>query len=319
MKYFDVFNGDADGICALHQLRMANPVNGELVTGLKRDILLLEKVNASHGDLVTVLDISLDKNRQDVIRLLGNGCSIDYFDHHFCGEIPDHPSLHATIDTSANICTSLLVNRKLKGKYLPWAVVGAFGDNLHDSAIEMAASLDYSTQKLNALRDLGTYLNYNGYGIEITDLLIHPAQLYEKLHTYIDPFEFIDCEDAYQGLKLGYEEDMAIAESQKPAVSEDKITVFILPDLPWTRRISGVFGNRLARDNSTRAHAILTQLDGGGYRVSVRAPLAKKDGADVLCRSFPTGGGRKAAAGINHLPEEQFSVFLDRFRAAYQY
>jgi len=38
MKYIDVFNGDADGICALHQLRLAEPVESTLVTGVKRDI-----------------------------------------------------------------------------------------------------------------------------------------------------------------------------------------------------------------------------------------------------------------------------------------
>src|SRR5678815_3472044 len=43
MRYFDVFNGDADGICALHQLRLADPLDSTLVTGLKRDIALLNR------------------------------------------------------------------------------------------------------------------------------------------------------------------------------------------------------------------------------------------------------------------------------------
>jgi len=46
MRYVDVFNGDADGLCALHQLRLAEPVDGELVTGLKREIDLLDRVHA---------------------------------------------------------------------------------------------------------------------------------------------------------------------------------------------------------------------------------------------------------------------------------
>ncbi|MDQ6977782.1 MAG: acetyltransferase, partial [Ghiorsea sp.] len=41
MKVIDVFNGDADGLCALHQLRLAVPVNSTLMTGVKRDINLL--------------------------------------------------------------------------------------------------------------------------------------------------------------------------------------------------------------------------------------------------------------------------------------
>ena len=44
MTHFDVFNGDADGLCALHQLRLAAPVDSVLVTGAKRDIALLQRV-----------------------------------------------------------------------------------------------------------------------------------------------------------------------------------------------------------------------------------------------------------------------------------
>ncbi len=62
-RIFDVFNGDADGICALHQLRLAEPVNSELITGPKRDISLLKRVQARAGDRITVLDIALSKNR----------------------------------------------------------------------------------------------------------------------------------------------------------------------------------------------------------------------------------------------------------------
>ena len=57
--FYDVFNGDADGICALHQLRLADPRASVLVTGAKREIALLERVDAHPGDSITVLDISL--------------------------------------------------------------------------------------------------------------------------------------------------------------------------------------------------------------------------------------------------------------------
>ncbi|MCE2831577.1 MAG: acetyltransferase, partial [Oxalobacteraceae bacterium] len=33
MAFFDVFNGDADGICALHQVRLHCPRDAVLVTG----------------------------------------------------------------------------------------------------------------------------------------------------------------------------------------------------------------------------------------------------------------------------------------------
>ena len=51
--------------------------------------------------------------------------------------------------------------------------------------------------------------------------------------------------------------------------------------------------------------------------VSVRAPLTDKRGADELCRQFSTGGGRQAAAGINHLAEDDYDRFLAAFAAAY--
>jgi hypothetical protein len=64
MTLFYAFNGDADGLCALQQLRLVDPRGATLVTGVKRDIQLLRRVNAATGDEVTVLDISLDANRE---------------------------------------------------------------------------------------------------------------------------------------------------------------------------------------------------------------------------------------------------------------
>ena len=61
--YYDLFNGDADGICALLQLRLAEPRDATLVTGVKRDINLMARIQPEAGDEVTVLDVSMDKNR----------------------------------------------------------------------------------------------------------------------------------------------------------------------------------------------------------------------------------------------------------------
>ena len=69
MINYDVFNGDADGICALVQLRLAEPKESQLITGVKRDINLLRRVQASAGDRITVLDISMAKNQADLQRL----------------------------------------------------------------------------------------------------------------------------------------------------------------------------------------------------------------------------------------------------------
>ena len=49
------------------------------------------------------------------------------------------------------------------------------------------------------------------------------------------------------------------------------------------------------------------------WSIWVRAPYHRKDGADELCRQFPSGGGRKAAAGINALAQDSVANFIDRF------
>ena len=72
-------------------------------------------------------------------------------------------------------------------------------------------------------------------------------------------------------------------------------------------------GNDLAKQFPERAHALLVDMGDGQHRVSVRAPYNRKDGADELCRQFPSGGGRKAAAGINALAQDSLAQFIDKF------
>ena len=317
MNYIDVFNGDADGLCALHQLRLANPVDSELVTGVKRDISLLKRVNAQAGDTITVLDISLDKNRDALLSALNAGAKVRYFDHHFAGEMPKHPNFEAHINTDANVCTSLLVNGYLKSAYLPWAVAAAFGDNLFDSARDAAQPLNLNEEQLSQLEHLGTLLNYNGYGVTLDDLYYHPKELYEKIKPFENPFGFIAQSPAYQVLSNGYADDMEKAEVSEAVFLDEKVAAFMMPDEAWSRRVSGVYGNALARIYKDRAHALVTVMDNGNYRVSVRAPLSNKTGADELCMSFPTGGGRKAAAGINDLPHDMLDDFIAAFKDKY--
>ncbi len=318
MTFYDVFNGDADGICALHQLRLDAPREAELVTGVKRDIALLGRVRARAGDEVTVLDVSLDKNRSALMRILESGARVVYFDHHFPGEVPEHPGLDATIDTAPETCTSLLVDASLGGRYRAWAVTGAFGDNLHAAAEKAAAPLGLNEAQLARLRVLGTLINYNGYGAQVADLHFAPDVLYRRIHAYEDPFRFIDEDPAYDALKRGYEEDLAHTERLEPVMEGPHYALYVLPAEPWARRVGGVFANQLARAHPDRAHALLTALPEGGYVVSVRAPLTRRTGADVLCREFPTGGGRQAAAGINRLPAEALDRFAERMAAVFE-
>jgi hypothetical protein len=310
---FDVFNGDADGLCALHQMRLVFPCESTLITGPKRDISLLKRVDASGGDDVLVLDIALSKNRDALDKLLEAGVQVRYFDHHQPGDIPAHPNFESHIDTDANVCTSLLVNRHLQGRQQAWAVTGAFGDNLADAARQAAAPLDLSAGQLAQLQSLGECLNYNGYGETLDDLFFDPADLYRQLRPFADPFAFLAESPAYQTLKTGYQDDMARAVTVNPMEARTTGRIFMLPAEKWARRISGVFGNQLAVESPAQAHAVLTAKAGGGYLVSVRAPLVARSGADDLCSQFDSGGGRRGAAGINHLPEAELGRFIALF------
>ena len=318
MTDFDVFNGDADGLCALTQLRNAQPREAELVTGVKRDINLLERVQAGSGSRVTVLDISLDKNREGLERILSAGADVFYCDHHFAGDIPENNNLQSFINTAPDVCTSLLVNNYLDGEFLEWAVVGTFGDNLKDSARRIAKPLALSEGSLQHLEDLGIYINYNGYGSNLEDLHFEPADLYRLISQYASPFDFMsDGQQHFQKLEQGYRQDMVSAEALAPEFEDAAVAVFMLPNEPWARRVSGVYSNDLANANPDRGHAVLTTKANGCYLVSVRAPLSNKTGADELCMQFPTGGGRKAAAGINDLPGGMLTEFIDTFAAFY--
>ena len=318
MAYIDIFNGDADGICALIQLRLAEPRESRLLTGVKRDIGLVGKAALGDGDVATILDISLDKNREALELALQKGARCLYVDHHFPGAIPRHEQLHTLIDTAADMCTSLLVNQHLQGAFVEWALVGAFGDNLHGSALSLAEPLGLSEQQLSALSRLGLYVNYNGYGASVADLHFAPDELFRLLSRHRSPFDFIAGDaPGFNRLEQGYKRDMAHVRDLTPELADAQTAVYVLPGEPWARRVSGVFSNDLANASPHRAHAVLTDKGDGTYLVSVRAPLEARSGADEICRQFPGGGGRKAAAGINELPATDLRRFIAVFREYY--
>lgn len=316
MTYYDIFNGDADGVCALHQLRLVEPRETVLVTGVKRDLRLVEKVDAQSGDELTVLDVSMQENAEALLKLLARGARCQYFDHHYPGDIPSHPNLHAVIDTSPDVCTSLLVDRHVGGRLRPWAVVAAFGDNLDETARIAAAPLQLPPERLERLAELGRLLNYNGYGEQIDDLVFPPATLYRLVSRHRDPFTFIAEESAFGTLRQSQADDLARAAALRPFAQSAGGAVYVLPDEAWSRRLSGTVANDLARAHRDRAHAVLVPRQ-GGYTVSVRAPRARPTGADALCRRFPTGGGRAAAAGINLLAESDLDRFVAEFHRAF--
>ncbi len=315
---YDIFNGDADGIIALLQLRLADPIDTKLITGVKRDIKLVETVDAQAGDELTVLDISMEKNMAALKQVLAQGAHVFYADHHKAGDIPQHGNLDAHIDLDANTCTALIIDELLQGRFHAWAITAAYGDNLIAKADELADRAGFSAEQKAQLKELGTLINYNGYGSKVDDLHFHPADLYQVLLQYYSPFDVIeDKSSPYYQLQSAYQQDMDAAQAVPAQHESDKLKLFELPDNAASRRISGVYGNWLANQNPDSAHAVLTENADGTYTVSLRAPLNNKQGAVVVCGQFPTGGGREAAAGINALSKDDVTAFIDAVETYY--
>ncbi len=313
-KYIDVCNGDADGLCAVLQWRLAAPQAAQLVTGLKRDIALLKQVSASVGDEVLVCDLSLRRNLPALMSLLERGVQVTYFDHHEAGDIPLHSRLESHIDLAAGTCTSLLMDRYLKGEFRAWALVGAYGDNLERIATGMAIRMGLSPAQYHRLQALGESLNYNAYGDSRQDLLIDPEQLYRLMLGYADPMDFLRQEPVAQELDLRRHNDLQQARQMAPCWHNASGAVYLLPDAPWSRRIIGSLGNSLALAEPGLAHALLKPTANGDMLVSVRAPLTAPYGTAVLCRQFG-GDGRAAAGGIDQLPAHKMEQFILAFSA----
>lgn len=315
MPNYDLFNGDADGICSLIQLRHAQPREATLITGVKREIKLLNGLKAQAGDNITVLDVSMDKNQTGLHAALNAGANVFYADHHQSGDIPEHPALEAHINTASNTCTGLIIDYYLKGQYREWAIVAAYGDNITQVADEYARQAELTDEQRQQLRALGVAMNYNGYGANLDDLFYHPAELFRIAVQYESPFDLIEQrQDVYRTLTMGYQEDMDKALSivpfreshpgQEPG-QEKGAAMITLPNEQWARRISGVLGNELANRFPNRAHAILTEREElvnseMSYLVSLRAAKNNLTGVDIIAAKFG-GGGRKGAAGIDIL------------------
>ncbi len=312
MGFYDIFNGDADGLCGLQQLRLADPRDARLVTGTKRDTSLLATIDPVAGDTITVLDISVGANEPGLERALSAGASITWFDHHHGGALPADPNFHGYVDFAPGICTSLIVDRHLGGRYRAWAIVGAFGDNLTRSAEAAAASLHLDAAAIAVLRSLGKCLNYNAYGERVEDLMFHPAALRRRMQPYADPLRFAAEDDSFPRLEQMRTQDLALALAIAPILEIPTATAIVLPDMPWSRRVGGTLANHLALAGPDGLHAVLVPAV-GGFTVSLRASHRHASGAHAIAREFG-GGGRAAAAGINAMPGAEIPRLLRLLR-----
>ena len=316
MRRFDVCNGDADGLCAVLQWRLAHPAPATLVTGLKREIELLQAVPARAGDEVLVCDLSMQRNHAALLRLLDAGVSVRYVDHHKVDQVPQHAALQACIDTDARVCSSLLMDRLLDGRFRAWALVGAYGDNLGVVADALAAGLGLDAQERGQLRLQGEGINNNAYGDDASDQHIAPRALYARLAQHAHPLQLLRHDRIGSELDALRQADLQQALAQPVQAAGRAARWVCLPDAAWARRVIGSFANALAAGEPACAHAVLQARRQGGHVVSLRAPQAASAGADEFCRRFG-GGGRAGAAGIDQLPDSELPRFIAELAAAH--
>ena len=282
MRWF-AYNGDADGICSMVQWGLVHGVEGKRITGVKRDIELLDRIHPSDDDEVIVMDISLARNHSMAQKLAQGGADITWFDHHLAGGKIE--SINAYIDTSDNVCTARIVEQYL-GVESNWAQVALHGDGLskHSSIPEY--------------KELGELLNYNGYGADLTDLHFHPDELMMLCLESKTPEEFMQS-PAFAKLKQGFDNDISNAES---ITEQDGF--FLLPNEAWARRVVGVMAHRI-NEKGAGPHVIAIDK-GSTFQISMRG----QTGIGELCAMFG-GGGRATAGGIDNLPKAEITALMN--------
>ena len=280
-----------------------------LITGLKRDNALLDRIaDAANAD-VTVFDVSIETNRSALDRLLARGCTVTWFDHHRWRSKPTHARFRGHLDAGLDACTSSIVDAHLQGRFRQWAIVGLYGDEVASGAEALASSLDLGDEIRAALRKMGELINYNAYGATEDDPMLPPLELAKQAFAYETPLAWMGESDLFNALAAARRCDLERA----VRAERWRDNVVVLPDERWARRVIGTLANQLARAEPTRPHAVLRCTEADRYVVSVRAPRVGGRGAGDLCERFPTGGGRAAAGGINVLAESDLPAFLEAF------
>ena len=259
MQFYDIFNGDADGICALQQLRLEEPRASVLVTGVKRDIRLLERVQARAGDELTVLDISLAANADELARLLAGGARCRYFDHHAPGNIPAPPQpedFHRHFTGRLHEPARRPLSRAGGSGRGRWWRRSATTSPRPRCVPRRRSAWRRAISR--ACGNSGEGINYNAYGETTDDLHYHPADLYETLQALPRSARIHRERADLRGVARRLpRRSRPCACGYGPQLADAKYTVVILPDAAWSRRVHGVFGNRLAQANPGRAHAVL--------------------------------------------------------------
>lgn len=316
-----LFNGDADGLIGQHLLYLHGLRPSLRITGMKRDIKLMQRLPVSFAGDVYAIDISLKSNAEAALAYLQRpGGKLTWFDHHESGDLSATNRFEAHrfethIHESRGQCTGLIVNGYLGHRFDLWAAAAAFGDNVTASADAVLSRHSLSPGDREDLARLGEWLNYNAYG-EIQDALYAPSWLAETMQAFTDPLAFFRESGLFAALGEQLRDDEAKAQALKPWREVQGAKVYRVPDAAWARRLGATLVNRWVRENPESGFAIFQQRSEGGYLVSLRSPQQgprMQWDAARFAADFPTGGGRVQAAGINALPENLFEACAERF------
>jgi hypothetical protein len=299
-----------------------------LLTGVKRDINLLARLLDEQAETnwaaseIYVCDVSLDSNAEALYALLNLGATVHYFDHHRATAYVPHPRLHAHIDTAATTCTSLIVDKHLQHQFQAWAIAAAFGDGLQPEPIGA-----FNPEQLADLARIGRSINYNAYGDSVQDLHYPPETVLAAIQDFADPFGFYTSSAMISRLESGFNDDLAQLTRVLASEISANCRLWTLPNAPASRRANGSFANQVSAAAPDKAHLILTPIAASAdesemqFSVSIRAPkrLPTPDapGADYVAAQFATGGGRKASAGINALPQSSVDALCTSMRATF--
>ncbi len=312
-----LFNGDADGLIAQRILEMHLGAPDLRITGLKRDIKLLQKLPPMEAGHIHALDISLRQNQPELLTILAKeNLNVTWYDHHDPGEVEPHPRLHLHIYQSSGTCSAVIVNAVFGRQQGLWAAMAAFGDAVPDTAKALIDEVGVSHAESNLLQRSGILLNYNAYGEKISDVLFDPADLAKRMSQFTSALDFCQEESIFGPLTQQFVSDQSMCKNLTALNDSEAAQAYLAPDAPWARRYLATWANEHILDHPLQALALIHPRAGGDFQVSIRAPRGTPGvvpSAASLASEFTTGGGRKLAAGINVLPAHDLERFVKRF------
>ncbi len=283
------FTEDRNRQSVFHDGAYEPQTNFEIVSGKKTQIGLVNEVadKVAPGSTVLVMDLSSRENTLGLMKLKKKGAKVHYIDHHEPAENLDDLLIEGSskvINTDKTYNTSTIINEGFRNRYVEWAIVGAYGDNLIATAEKLAK--EHGIQHQEDLRQVANILNYNSCSEGIA-----PDQLLKNLLRYNSPIDFLRS-DLGQRLNEQYVSAKKQLSEVSPIYSND-FEIYLLPDSEVARALFPIVSNDMQGKSPSKTHIVLVPFN-NTFTVSIRAPQKANEIAKKL-----GGGGRETAAGAS--------------------